>query len=134
MGQLATAVPSLNKLAQQELPGNVSWDVAQLLQKVAPHMAAYELVKNKYIKKYDYHPPEDPQGYTVPMDKINEFQKNMQPTLTADIVLEFRSFNKFHKEDFEKVNMTPVEILQLQPFLEDEDLEPVEPEKVKEDK
>lgn len=98
---------SIRNIQKTEFPMYISFRIKQLVKSIASDVDNFHLVKNELIKKIGIYDKET-DTYTVPKDKMEEFTKELESVLNADVNIDFE---KIKVEDCGKVAIKPVDLV-----------------------
>ena len=122
MYQIVELPTFLNKVKQQKLPFKTAYQIALLMQEVDKHHSFYQEqfreILTEYSKKDEqgnFVPTADGQGVMLAEETMDEAYTKLAELRDLDVTL---PDIKFAMEAFEKVELTPEEMMILLPFIE----------------
>ena len=122
MYQIVELPTFLNKVKQQKLPFKTAYQIALLIQEVDKHHSFYQEqfreILTEYSKKDEQGnlvPTADGQGVMLAEETMDEAYTKLAELRDLDVTL---TDIKFTMEAFEKVELTPEEMMILLPFIE----------------
>ena len=122
MYQIVELPTFLNKVKQQKLPFKTAYQIALLMQEVDRHHSFYQEqfreILTEYSKKDEQGnlvPTTDGQGVMLAEETMDEAYTKLAELRDLDVTL---PDIKFAMEAFEKVELTPEEMMILLPFIE----------------
>ena len=118
-----TDLPSfLEKVNAQKLPFKTSYKIALLMQEVEKHINFYQEQFRNLLTEYgkkdengNLMPTEDGQGVLLAEETMTEAYTKLAELRELDVEL---SDTTFSPDDFDKVELTPEEMISIMPFIE----------------
>ena len=122
MYQIVELPTFLNKVKQQKLPFKTAYQIALLMQEVDKHHSFYQEQFREILMEYSKKdeqgnlvPTSDGQGVMLAEETMDEAYIKLAELRDLDVAL---PDIKFAMEAFEKVELTPEEMMILLPFIE----------------
>lgn len=122
--QLLNSSDGLKQLSQKQLKARSAYIVSKLLKNVETELTTFNEARINLINKYgekdekDELIKDDKDNVRLLPEHINDFNNELQELLNTSIEL---NNNKIDIDDIGDVEFTPVEMTQLEPFIEFED-------------
>ena len=120
--EIVDSSDTMKKLSQKSLKGKTAYYVARLLREVDKELTLFNETRGNLIKKYG---EKDEKGELkidengnckfIP-EKIEKFYSEMDDILNNIIEL---NANKIELKDLEDLDFTPIEMVVLEPFIEE---------------
>ena len=122
MYQIVELPTFLNKIKQQKLPFKTAYQIALLMREVDKHHSFYQeqfreilMEHSKKDEQGNLVPTSDGQGVMLAEETMDEAYTKLAELHDLDVIL---PDIKFTMEAFEKVELTPEEMIILLPFIE----------------
>ena len=122
--QLINSADGLKALSEKKLKARCAFAVGRLLKAVDGEMETFNNARMELIKKYgekdenDELISDDKGNVHIPTIAIDQFNNELKELLDTPIEI---NTNKIKLEDVEDIEFTPIEIAQLEDFIEFEE-------------
>lgn len=105
LGEMVTIREDMHKLFAQEMPAKISWKLSKFIKIMEDEYKLFEESRIKTLKKYV------PEGETqVPEDKKEEFTKELNDLLDAELEIEIDPINI---DDIGSVSISPIALSRI---------------------
>lgn len=119
---LLSIKPILQELANMKMPAKQSFKVLRTLKAVDAEYSSIEEVQRNMVVNYgkknnngEYILDVENQGYTIAEEYKTAFAKEMNDLLTTEVELDC---DKIDINLFEKINLSPNQLLAIEPFID----------------
>jgi hypothetical protein len=113
MSELREITGSLSKVLSQDLPIKQAYRMSKMAKAINSELKEFNEMREKLIRKYG---ERDEQGNISVKEKANEFNEEFQPLLEEEIEL---SLIPIDLNEIQNVKLSPIDIANLEPFLDE---------------
>lgn len=114
--ELIIAEGELKTLSEHRFPAIVSFEIARLLDAIAPHVRAFNDAKNTAIMRYGEPDAENPEITRVTSENRDTFSAEMSELLNSSVEI---PGEKLRLAWLAQIDLTPDEIWRLRPLIQD---------------
>lgn len=117
--ELLNAKPVFEKLSQKSMPAKTAYRISKILRILNQEFKDFDNTRKSLIQKFGEPKAENPEDWLVKEENIKIFTEEMNSIIDEEIILE--GIVKFKLDDFETLDLTPIEIYMIESWIEDPD-------------
>lgn len=125
LSQLNSIITTFNHFANQNLPVQLSYQIAKIMIKLEEETQSFEYAKNSLFKKYAERNEDgslvlNEEGQiVVPKESEEEFLREMQDLLDLEVTLECEKISLSQLNET-GISISPLEMAAIEPFIEND--------------
>ena len=118
LANIVAAESALNKIVTVNLPARVAYRINKLIKQIAPDLKTFNEERTKLFQKFGKSSDSDPNMMVIMEEHMSEFTAEFNALISEPVEL---SMVQIRLSDLTEVNLTPLEMSSLEPFILDDD-------------